>query len=325
MVVIELVCDMARPLRLSFENACYHITSRGNRRENIFYTEKDKSVFLEKLNETFNRHSIVCYAYCLMDNHYHLFVRTPGANISQAMHYLNTSYTNWFKAEHEIIGSVLQGRYKSMLVDEDTYGIVLSAYIHLNPLRAGIVEDLRNYKWSSYLNYVKENKRPVDSLNTEFILAQFSGNTKEARRLYKKYLIEHKTIKDPLKDSFKGIMLGSREYVDDILERISKLGKRREIPQTRGIDTITSDEIIKAIEKKYKISKVDIIEKKKGNIFRKLSMYLIKKYTDLRLEQIGKIYNMDYTAVSQSCSRFQREIAVNKRLNKMLKEIADVL
>jgi putative transposase len=316
---------MARPLRLVFEDACYHITSRGNRREDIFHTDKDKSVFLEKLNETFNRHSIVCYAYCLMDNHYHLFVRTPRANISQAMHYLNTSYTNWFKAEHEIIGSVLQGRYKSMLVDEDSYGIVLSAYIHLNPLRAGIVEDLRQYKWSSYLNYVKENKRAVDSLNTEFILSQFSGNTKEARRLYKKYVIEHKTIKDPLENSFRGIVLGSREYAGDILERISKLGKRREIPHTRGIDTIGSDEIIKAIEKKYKISKEDITEKKKGNIFRKLSMYLIKKQTDLRLEQIGEIYNMDYTAVSQSCSRFQREISGNKRLSKMLKQIEDLL
>ena len=220
---------------------------------------------------------------------------------------------------------MLQGRYKSILVDEDSYGIVLSAYIHVNPLRAGMVGDLREYQWSSYLNYVKEDKRPVDSLDTAFILAQFSGNTKEARRLYKKYVIENKNIKDPLKDSFKGIVLGSREYVGDILERISKLGKRREIPQTRKIHSITSDEIIKAIEKKYKISKECITEKRKGNIFRKLSLYLIKKHTDLRLEQIGKIYNMDYTAVSQSCSRFQREISGNKRLGKMLKEIEDVL
>jgi len=316
---------MARPLRLSFEDACCHITSRGNRRENIFDTDKDKSVFLEKLNETFNRYSIVCYAYCLMDNHYHLFVKTPRANISQAMHYLNTSYSNWFKADHEIIGSVLQGRYKSILVEEDSYGIVLSAYIHLNPLRAGILEDLKEYKWSSYLNYVKDNKRAVDSLNSEFILAQFSGDTKDARRLYKKYVIEHKDIKDPLKDSFKGIVLGSREYVSDVLEKISKLGKRREVPQTRRIDTITSDEIIKAIEKKYNIRKKDIMEKKKGNILRKLSMHLIKKHTDLRLGQIGKIYDMDYTAVSQSCSRFQREISRNKRLSKMIKEIEDLL
>jgi len=318
-------CQMARPLRLAFENACYHITSRGNRRENIFYTDKDKSIFLEKLNETFNKHSIVCYAYCLMSNHYHLFIKTPRANISQAMHYLNTSYTNWFKAEHGIIGSVLQGRYKSILVDEDNYGIVLSAYIHLNPLRAGVVEDLRDYKWSSYLNYVKENKRVIDSLDTRVILKQFSEDLRKARILYRRYVGENKDIKDPLKNSFKGIVLGSKEYVEDILKKIDKLGKKREMPQTRKINTKRADEIIKGIAKQYNISKEDIIEKKKGNLFRKLSMYLIKKYTDLTLEQIGNVYNMDYTAVSQSCSRFEREMSGNKRLNKMIKEIEDVL
>jgi putative transposase len=316
---------MARPLRLAFENACYHITSRGMRKENIFYGDEDKSVFLEKLNETFNKYSIVCYAYCLMDNHYHLFIKTPRANISRAMHYLNTSYTNWFKAEHEITGSILQGRYKSILVDEDAYGIVLSAYIHLNPLRAAMVEDLREYKWSSYLNYVRESRRVVHSLDTEFILTQFSEYLKEARRLYTRYVTGNRKIKDPLNDSFRGMALGSREYVGVILDKISKLGKRREIPETRGISRKTSDEIMSAIERKYQIGKEAILHKKKGNVYRKLSMYLIKKHTDLKLERIGDIYSMDYTAVSQSCSRFQREILGNKRLNEMLNEIEGVL
>ena len=316
---------MARPLRLAFENACYHITSRGMRKENIFYDDEDKSVFLEKLNETFNKYSIVCYAYCLMDSHYHLFIKTPRANISQAMHYLNTSYTNWFKAEREITGSILQGRYKSILVDEDSYGIVISAYIHLNPLRAGIVEDLREYKWSSYLNYVKNNKRLVHSLDTDFILKQFSEDLKQARRLYRRYVRENKKSKDPLNDTFRGIVLGSREYVEDIVDKISKLGTRREIPETRRISRKTFDEIMNAIERKYQVEKEAILEKKKGNVYRKLSMYLIKKHTDLKLEQIGDIYGMDYTAVSQSCGRFQREISGNKSLNKMLNEIEGVL
>jgi len=156
---------MARPLRLEFENACYHITSKGIRKNRIFLSDKDKSKFIEKLNETFNKFSLLCYAYCLMDNHCHLFVKTPKANISRAMHYLNTSYTNWFKAEYKKTGSMLQGRYKSILVEEDNYGIPLSAFIHLNPLKAGIVESLGEYKWSSYLNYVKDTKLEVDSLN----------------------------------------------------------------------------------------------------------------------------------------------------------------
>ena len=106
---------MARPLRLSFDNACYHITSRGNRKENIFYTDNDRFVFLRKLNETLRKYSIICYAYCLMDNHYHLFVKTPNANISEGMHYLNTSYTNWFKAEHAVVGVIYAPMMRTMM------------------------------------------------------------------------------------------------------------------------------------------------------------------------------------------------------------------
>src|SRR3990170_295419 len=112
---------MVRPLRLTYENATYHITTRGNRRENIFYSDKDKAVFVEKMNETFSKYSFTCYAYCLMDNHYHLFIKTPHAKISEGMHYLNASYTNWFKAEHKIVGVVFQGRYKSILVEIDRH------------------------------------------------------------------------------------------------------------------------------------------------------------------------------------------------------------
>jgi len=237
----------------------------------------------------------------------------------------NLTNTNWFKAEHKITGSILQGRYKSMLVEEDSYGIVLSAYIHLNPLKSGVVENLGEYKWSSYLNYVKDNKLAVDSLNTEFILNQFNKDKKKARRLYKKYLKENTNIKDPYKESFKSIVLGSKEYIEDIVKKIGKLGKVREIPLTKRGNTVTPDRILKTIERKYEIRKKEIIEKKKGNLYRKLSMYLMKKHTDLRLKQIGGIYKMDYTAISQSCNRFERELSGNRKLKKMLKEIEDSL
>ena len=151
---------MARALRLSFENAFYHITARGIRKENIFYSDKDKKVFLDKINETFEKYSFICYAYCLMDNHYHLFIQTPIANISEGMHYLNTSYANWFKAKYKLAGSIFQGRYKSILIDADSYALTLSAYIHLNPLRAGMVKKLEDYPFSSFLDYI-DTKKPV--------------------------------------------------------------------------------------------------------------------------------------------------------------------
>ena len=127
---------MARPLRLSFRDAVYHVTARGNRRDNIFNSERDKVIFLERMSDTFEKYSIRCYAYCLMDNHYHIFFRTVHCNVSKAMHYLNASYSNWFKAQYRIEGGVFQGRYKSILVDADTYALILSFYIHCRIIKA---------------------------------------------------------------------------------------------------------------------------------------------------------------------------------------------
>ena len=129
---------MARALKLSFENAFYHIMARGQRKENIFYS--DKQILLDKKNEPFDKYSFICYVYCLMDNHYYLFIQTPLVNISESIYYLNISYANWLKAKYKPAGLVFQGRYKSILVDANTYALVLSTYIHLNPLRVGMVK-----------------------------------------------------------------------------------------------------------------------------------------------------------------------------------------
>jgi len=106
---------MSRPLRISFDNAVYHITARGNRRDKIFYSDGDKKIFLQKMDQTFLKYSFLCYAYCLMDKHYHLFIKTPLSNISQGMHYLNASYANYFAAKYKTNGPLFQGRYKSLL------------------------------------------------------------------------------------------------------------------------------------------------------------------------------------------------------------------
>jgi putative transposase len=314
---------MARALRLAFEGACYHITSRGNRKENIFYSDGDKKVFLEKLNETLNKYQFICHAYCLMDNHYHLFIKTPDANISEGMHYLNTSYTNWFKAEHNIVGSILQGRYKSILVEEDNYGLKLSAYMHLNPLRAGIVKDIEEYRWSSYLDYVSDGGKMVVRLDKEFILSQFGEDPKEARKRYRIYIKGNLGMKDPLVESYRGIALGSGRYIDEIINRIKKIGRKREIVVTRASGKKDAEEIIGLMQEIYGVTRNDIVDKKRGNEYRKISMYLIKKHTDLRLSEIGRIYGMDYAAVAQSCKRFREELKKDKKPRRMIQEVEE--
>ena len=149
---------MARPIRIEYEHAFYHVVSRAHRRENIFRRDLDRKKFLEKLEQTVERHRLKIQVYVLMSNHYHLLIETPDANLSKAMHDLNASYANWYRSEYNLIGSIFQGRYKAILVEKDEYILVLSAYIHLNPVRAGIVKDPEAYLWSSFRCY-SENQR----------------------------------------------------------------------------------------------------------------------------------------------------------------------
>ena len=309
---------MARPLRLAFEDATYHITARGNRRENIFYSDKDKSVFLKKMNETFEKYSFICYAYCLMDNHYHLFLKTPLANISEGMHYLNTSYTNWFKAEHKIVGVIFQGRYKSIVVDEDSYGLKLSAYIHLNPLRGGIVGDVEEYRWSSYLDYMGKRSSSVDRLDTEFILRQFDEkDIKKARMRYKRFVLENIDMDSPLEDSYRGIALGSGTFIEKIKEKINSIGREREVAETKIAGIHDAEEIIKSIVKEFGVKKEEVFRKRRGNVSRRLALYLMKRYTVLGLKEIGEKFKMDYAAVSQACKRFESLLERDKEVLEM--------
>lgn len=304
---------MARPLRLSFENAVYHITARGNRRDNIFYSETDKAKFLEKMNETFEKYSFVCYAYCLMDNHYHLFVKTLLSNITDGMHYLNTSYSNWFKAKYKIVGVVFQGRYKSILVEEDTYCVKLSSYIHLNPVRARIIDNINEYEWSSFLDYTG-NRKSIERLDVGFILRQFDTDLDKATKKYERFVLTNIDMDNPLEDSFKGIAVGGKAYIDNIKEKIKLIGKKREIGETKFAVTNTAEEIINVVKNIFAISKEEIFYKQKGNKYRQLAIYLMKKYTCLKLKEIGKLFEMDYAAISQAGKRYEEEAKTNKKI-----------
>ena len=131
---------MARPLRILYPGAFYHITSRGNEQKALFKSNKDREKFIEYLESATERYDAVIHAYCLMDNHYHILLETPSGNLSKIMAHINGAYTNYFNAKRERSGHLFQGRYKAILVEADEYAKELSRYIHLNPVRANIVE-----------------------------------------------------------------------------------------------------------------------------------------------------------------------------------------
>ena len=163
---------MARPWRIQYEGAVYHVAARGNNRHEIFLDDSDKEYFLNLLARAAARFELRIFAFCLMTNHYHLFLQTETANLSAAMHWLNCAYTVYFNRRHKRIGHLLQGRFKSVLVIDEIHWLHLSMYIHLNPVRAKIVEDPAEYPWSSFRDYTSAKSR-FDWLDRDLILENY--------------------------------------------------------------------------------------------------------------------------------------------------------
>ena len=169
---------MARPLRITYPGAFYHITSRGNEQKAVFKSKKDREKFLEYLESASERYNAVIHVYCLMDNHYHLLLETPSGNLPQIMRHINGAYTTYFNIKRGRAGHLFQGRYKAILVEKDVYAKELSGYIHLNPVKAGMVELPEEYEWSSYLTYIGKQKKP-EWFHTDFLHGYF-GKTKSS-------------------------------------------------------------------------------------------------------------------------------------------------
>jgi REP element-mobilizing transposase RayT len=180
---------MARALRIVYEGALYHITNRGNEKANIFKDENDKRVYLRLLKETIILHQWICYGYCLMNNHYHLLIETPKANISAGMKKINAEYTQYFNYKHKRIGHLFQGRYKATLVKKESHLLELCRYIVLNPVRAGLCQKPEDYVWSSYKATVVKSQRK-DIVERAWILSQFSEKSKNASSQYKNFVNE---------------------------------------------------------------------------------------------------------------------------------------
>ncbi|MFC1512531.1 transposase [bacterium] len=151
---------MARPLRIEYPNAWYHIMNRGRRKEPIFFEESDYALFIELLKQTIDLFGVQIHAYALMPNHYHLLVNTPKGNISRTMRHLNGVYTQKINKKYSIDGQLFRGKYKSILINEEEYLMELVRYIHRNPYKANLVEKIGTYKWCSHRKYMgKKNEK----------------------------------------------------------------------------------------------------------------------------------------------------------------------
>lgn len=203
---------MSRPLRIEFANALYHVTARGDRREDIFDDDVDRLAFLETLEQVVDQFNWICHAYCLMDNHYHLLIQTPDGNLSKGMRQLNGVYTQASNRRHKRVGHLFQGRFKAILVDSDAYLLELSRYIVLNPVRAGMLKKVGQWRWSSYRACVGLEEAPA-WLAVDGLLAQFAKRRSLAQERYAQFVMEGMKAKSPW-DNLKGqVFLGDEGFV----------------------------------------------------------------------------------------------------------------
>ena len=223
---------MARPLRIEYAGALYHVTSRGDCREAIYEDDADREAFMSLLDQVCETFHWLCHAYCLMDNHYHLLIETPDANLSKGMRQLNGMYTQNYNRIHDRVGHVFQGRYEAILVEKQSYLLELARYIVLNPVRAHMVCAAGDWLWSSYRAMIGQST-PPGCLTTDWLLAAFSNRKCDAMERYRKFIREGKEQRSPWSQLRNQVYLGSEAFIDQIQTHIDTDLELSEIPASQ--------------------------------------------------------------------------------------------
>jgi len=283
---------MARKPRIEYSGALYHVITRGNRKETIFFDNVDRGKFLDKLLEYKERYNFIVYAYSLMDNHIHFLIETGRVPLSKIMQGLLQSQAQWHNRKYGLVGHLFQGRYKAILCDRGEYLLVLIRYIHINCVRAGIVKDPADYKWSSHKTYLGlEQSKIVD---TDFVLSQFSRKRKRAIELYRKF-IEEGLDEGEIKEYYKlrdQRILGDNDFYKEVMMKV-----RQDSKITDGIvKDKTLAEILKKVEGVTGVTREELTGKSKHREIVKarcLFTRLCVLYTDEKKRHIARFLNRE--------------------------------
>ena len=315
---------MGRAWRIEYEGALYHLMSRGNDGQDIYLNDDDRKLFLETISEMSERFEVDIFTYVLMSNHYHLLVRTNRANLKKAMQWFGTTYTRRFNNRNCKKGHLFQGRYKSILVQNDAYLMQLSCYIHRNPLRAGIVKRLIDYKWSSYPIYAYAKKGP-DWLSTKVILSYFKGadKHKQYREKVQKYAEEEKRL---LEDIHHGMILGAKKFVDKIRTQFLPDIPHNALPQQKQLaKDIKLDDLLKESAKVVQVDLDKCVQAKRlrgiDKHKRDLLVYLLWNKGLMTNEQLGRVFNISNSAVSHSVKVFKEKMINDKKVKNQFDKL----
>ncbi|RUM94947.1 MAG: addiction module toxin RelE [Thiothrix sp.] len=279
---------MARPLRIEFSGALYHLTARGNAQQSIFIHDDDRANFLQLIENVCNRHHWHCHAYCLMSNHYHLLIETQQPTLSKGMKHLNGVYTQSFNRRHKRVGHVFQGRFKGILVESDAYLLELARYIVLNPVRAQMVRAAKDWPWSSYRATAGiGGAHPC--LTVDWVLAGFGKQKKRAQMAYRAFVKEGRGQPSPWGQLKNQIYLGSDQFVEDMLCKLDPDQSLQDIPKPQKQ---SPPKPLSYYEGKHSVQKRAMAE-----------AYCSGHYT---LQQVGEHFGVSYATVSRAVRALER-------------------
>jgi REP element-mobilizing transposase RayT len=300
---------MARKPRVHFPGALYHVIVRGNQGQTTFRDGEDYRLYLKFLREYKKYFDFLLHAYVLMPTHVHLLVEMGDKNLSKVMHRLQFRYTRNFNLKYKTWGHLFQGRYKAILCDRDTYFLELSAYIHLNPVRAGLAKNPANYPWSSYPSYLGREKDPIADIDQ--VLSQFSDRKGAARRKYDQYVRDRLTQghRDDFYETKDQRFLGGDKYLENVQRHVNET-----LPFTYEIEL---GEIVTRVGAAFEIP-IDLIysstRNRQGAWGRALCAYLGTKLGGFKLKEIAEHFNRDPVAIAHGFKKVEQRLSEDKKI-----------
>ncbi len=320
---------MARPIRIQFPGAFYHVTSRAYGRKAIFKDDQDRAKFLTLLSQSCATYNVNLHSFVLLNNHFHILVETPMGNLGNFMRHFNITYTTYFNKRHKRIGHLYHGRYKSLLIDKDNYLAAVSRYIHLNPVKVGperkydIEQQLKHlwsYKWSSLPGFIWKKKR-LEFMNYKTVLEQVGGNKHSAKKNYQKQIALDLEKGLPLrKNIVSQCLLGDEAFVSEIRQQFLTSRQARTSPQNIQNQRYLDKKVIFQVVSKHSSLTPKLLLSSKGTN-RNLIMAMLYKYSSLNNRQIGELFGIDYSTVSLGRKNLLQETESNKKTNSLVKKI----
>jgi REP-associated tyrosine transposase len=318
---------MARPLRIAFPGACYHVTARGNARQRIYRDDRDREVFLGRLGAVVGHHGLKLHAYVLMRNHYHLLLETPAGNLARAMRQLNGVYTQDFNRRHGRVGHVFQGRYKAILVDKDSYLLELSRYIHLNPVRVREVAEAERFRWSSAAAYVGGGRAPA-WLRTDEVLSHFGWRRRTAQRAYARFLGAGVDAGQPWGEVVGQTLLGGERWVERMRRRVGKGSEDAEVPATRKLRRRPAlSVVLTQVSRRAGVRREEIERPTPGrvNVARLAAVELAWERCGMTQREIGAACGVTPFAVSKMLRRAESLKATDRKFRQLIESASTAI